>query len=49
MRVLSILSNLFWSDDCKDALEYVHKGIDVILTNSAHQLIGDDIRNASLV
>ncbi len=40
----NLTCNLFWSDDAKDATGYVHSGIDVILTNCAHQLIADGVR-----
>jgi hypothetical protein len=36
-----LLCNLFWSDEADDAREWVHRGIDVILTNAAHRLIAD--------
>jgi glycerophosphoryl diester phosphodiesterase len=36
---MGILCNLFWSDDPEDGLEYVRKGIDVILTNCAHVMM----------
>ena len=36
-----IICNLFWSDEIADALEYVRRGIDVILTNCAHRLLAD--------
>ena len=32
---------MFWSDDAREALDYVNKGIQVILTNCANQLIAD--------
>ena len=34
-----LVCNLFWSDDASDAMAYVRKGIDVILTNQAQQLV----------
>jgi glycerophosphoryl diester phosphodiesterase len=38
---LGMLCNLFWSDNPEEAGTYVNKGIDVILTNCAHSLVGD--------
>ena len=35
-----LVRNLFWSDDVEDARRYAALGIDVILTNRAHQLAG---------
>jgi len=35
-----LLCNLFWSDEVDDARQYAEMGIDVILTNDAHQLAG---------
>lgn len=34
-----LICNLFWSDQPEDAMNFVKKGIDVILTNCAHSLI----------
>jgi glycerophosphoryl diester phosphodiesterase len=34
-----IISNLFYSDEYSEAMEYVDQGIDVVLTNKTHQLI----------
>lgn len=36
-----LICNLFWSDDFEDAMDYVRRGIDVILTNCANTLIGN--------
>jgi len=36
---LGLICNLFWSDDPQDGFAYVHKGIDVVLSNCAHQMI----------
>lgn len=36
-----LICNFFWSDEINDALEYIRKGIDVVLTNCAHRLIAD--------
>ena len=36
---LGLVCNLFCSDDPKDAMEFVHKGIDVILTHCANTMI----------
>ncbi len=36
---LGLICNLFWSDDPQDGFAYVQKGIDVLLTNCAHQMI----------
>lgn len=36
-----LVCNLFWSDDPKDAMGFVDKGIDVILTNCANTMIAD--------
>ena len=41
---LGMICNLFWSDDPDDAREYAAKGIDVLLTNSAHKLAAGGIR-----
>ena len=38
-RGLGLICNLFWSDDPQDGSAYVQKGIDVLLTNCAHQMI----------
>lgn len=35
-----LVRNLFWSDEVSDARRYVALGIDVVLTNCAHQLAG---------
>ncbi len=40
-REAGLLCNLFWSDAVDDAREYTQQGIDVILTNCAHQLVGN--------
>jgi len=34
------LCNLMWSDEPEDAMAYVEKGVDVILTNCAHTMFG---------
>ena len=39
-RDKGFICNLFWSDDLEDALTYVEMGIQVILTNAAHRLVG---------
>jgi glycerophosphoryl diester phosphodiesterase len=39
-RAEGLLCNLFWSNEPADAREYVRRGIDVILTDCAHQMIG---------
>ncbi len=36
-----LIRNLFWSDEVQDARSYARLGIDVILTNRAHQLAGN--------
>ncbi len=36
---VGLVCNLFWSDDPVDAAGYVRAGIDVVLTNCAHQLL----------
>lgn len=36
-----LICNLFWSDDAREAMACVRQGIQVILTNCAHQLIAD--------
>lgn len=36
---LGLICNLFWSDDPQDGFAYVERGIDVLLTNCAHQMI----------
>ncbi|PIS19067.1 MAG: hypothetical protein COW19_10735 [Zetaproteobacteria bacterium CG12_big_fil_rev_8_21_14_0_65_55_1124] len=36
---LGLLCNISWSDDPKDGMEFVHKGIDVILTHCANTMI----------
>ncbi|MBT7054011.1 MAG: hypothetical protein HN976_02890, partial [Lentisphaerae bacterium] len=36
-----LLCNLFWADEPEDARRYADMGIDVILTNQAHQLVGE--------
>ena len=38
-REFGLVCNLFWSDDPKDAMEFVQKGIDVILTHCANTMI----------
>ncbi len=40
-RAAGLICNLFWSDDAHEALDYVKQGIQVVLTNCAHQLIAD--------
>ena len=35
-----LVCNLFWSDDVADAEEYLARGIDVVLTNTAHSMGG---------
>ena len=40
-RAAGLICNMFWSDDAREALDYVNKGIQVILTNCANQLIAD--------
>jgi glycerophosphoryl diester phosphodiesterase len=45
-RESGLICNLFWSDEIADAVEYVRKGIDVILTNRAHTLIADGFLQA---
>lgn len=37
-RDLGIICNLYWSDEPADARAYVERGVDVILTNAAHQV-----------
>ncbi|MDA0748633.1 MAG: glycerophosphodiester phosphodiesterase family protein [bacterium] len=37
-----LICNLFWADECEDALNYVRNGIHVILTNCAHELVADN-------
>jgi glycerophosphoryl diester phosphodiesterase len=39
-KARGLLRNLFWSDEVEDARRYAALGIDVILTNCAHQLAG---------
>jgi glycerophosphoryl diester phosphodiesterase len=39
-KARGLLRNLFWSDEVDDARRYAALGIDVILTNCAHQLAG---------
>lgn len=34
-----VICNLFYSDDLEDAMEYINKGIDVILTNFTNKLL----------
>ena len=36
-----LVRNLYYSDEADEAREYVRKGVDVVLTNCAHQLIAD--------
>ena len=38
-RERGLTCNLFWSDDPDDARQWAERGIDVILTNRAHQLL----------
>lgn len=40
-RASGLVCNLFWSDEIKEARYYAERGIDVILTNCAHQLLAD--------
>jgi len=39
-KARGLIRNLFWSDEVDDARRYAALGIDVILTNCAHQLAG---------
>jgi predicted amidohydrolase/glycerophosphoryl diester phosphodiesterase len=39
-KARGLVRNLFWSDEVDDARRYAALGIDVILTNCAHQLAG---------
>jgi predicted amidohydrolase/glycerophosphoryl diester phosphodiesterase len=39
-KARGLVRNLFWSDEVEDARRYAALGIDVILTNCAHQLAG---------
>lgn len=39
-KARGLIRNLFWSDEVDDARHYAALGIDVILTNRAHQLAG---------
>lgn len=43
-----IIRNLFYSDDYNEAMKYVSKGIDVILTNKTHLLTGKGF-NSTLI
>jgi glycerophosphoryl diester phosphodiesterase len=38
-----LICNLFWSDETPDALDFARQGIDVILSNRAHQLLSDGV------
>lgn len=38
-----LVRNLFFSDDAEEALRYGRDGVDVVLTNCAHQLMADGI------
>ena len=38
-----LVRNLYFSDDAEEALQYGRSGVDVVLTNCAHQLIADGI------
>lgn len=39
-RDAGMVCNLFWSDEPEDARAYAARGIDVILTNAVHRMVG---------
>ncbi len=43
-----IINNLFYADDFNEAVKYTEKGIDVILSNVAHTLIGSGFNSLLL-
>ncbi len=45
-RAAGLICNLFWSDEIEDARAWIARGIQVVLTNCAHQLIADGRRPA---